>query len=497
MRRLIIIGFLLLGGVVLSACHQNGTVLTVDDGGDEPDANPGDGICASSTGDCTFRAAVMEANAVPGVELIDITVPYVRRTLFGKAEDGGAVGDYDITEAVVIQGAPTLIDAAGGGRIIDLHHTAGLVELLDLGLVRGNEAQGAGIRHNQGDAWLLIEDSYVSRTDVDGNVINIAGGDGGAILRNVSVSSTTGTGAAITNRGATFSATNLTIADNDAGGIVGSASGTTELINATVAGNIFGLTGGPFTVRDSIVADNTTDCSAIFGTPLITSLGHNIESATTCGFTAAGDLQNTDARVLPVLGNPMNLDFPDAPIAATSPARDAAKDCVPVDTLGTARPVGPACDVGAIELTPGPGCADPTIGTVSFCDFAGVDLSGTELNFTRFYGTDFTGANLDGLESMISEFDGVSFESASLRGANLNGSALGNLYAAGADFTGALIRSTSLRDSDFSGVDFTDADLLGAGGATSSDFTGAVWNNTVCPSGVNSDANGGTCIGEL
>ncbi len=35
---------------------------------DAVDANPGDGVCATSGGVCTLRAATLEANALPGAD---------------------------------------------------------------------------------------------------------------------------------------------------------------------------------------------------------------------------------------------------------------------------------------------------------------------------------------------------------------------------------------------------------------------------------------------
>ena len=61
--------------------------FTVDTTGDGTDANPGDGTCATSAGDCTLRAAVEEANALAGADLISVpesTVPY-RLGLAGAA----------------------------------------------------------------------------------------------------------------------------------------------------------------------------------------------------------------------------------------------------------------------------------------------------------------------------------------------------------------------------------------------------------------------------
>ena len=51
----------------LTACAPEVT-FTVTSSADAVDASPGDGTCATATGDCSLRAAVQEANraSVPG-----------------------------------------------------------------------------------------------------------------------------------------------------------------------------------------------------------------------------------------------------------------------------------------------------------------------------------------------------------------------------------------------------------------------------------------------
>jgi hypothetical protein len=44
--------------------------LTVDSRGDDPDSRIGDGVCATAAGRCTLRAAIQEANAISGPNLI-------------------------------------------------------------------------------------------------------------------------------------------------------------------------------------------------------------------------------------------------------------------------------------------------------------------------------------------------------------------------------------------------------------------------------------------
>jgi CSLREA domain-containing protein len=54
----------------ISARSASASVFTVNSTGDASDANPGDGVCETSTpGECTLRAAIEEANADPGTAL--------------------------------------------------------------------------------------------------------------------------------------------------------------------------------------------------------------------------------------------------------------------------------------------------------------------------------------------------------------------------------------------------------------------------------------------
>lgn len=52
-----------------------GRTWVVDSTADEPDAADGDGLCRTATGVCTLRAAITEANAHPGTDLITFRLP--------------------------------------------------------------------------------------------------------------------------------------------------------------------------------------------------------------------------------------------------------------------------------------------------------------------------------------------------------------------------------------------------------------------------------------
>ena len=91
----------------------------VDTAGDQPDAAPGDGVCATAGGGCTLRAAAQEINALnPGLSTVEhiITIaPGIHPTLSipGTNEDLGATGDVDVRVPVVIEGGGAVLDGAG------------------------------------------------------------------------------------------------------------------------------------------------------------------------------------------------------------------------------------------------------------------------------------------------------------------------------------------------------------------------------------------------
>lgn len=48
--------------------------FTVNSSADGPDTNPGDGVCVAERNACTLRAAIQEANALPGLDAININL---------------------------------------------------------------------------------------------------------------------------------------------------------------------------------------------------------------------------------------------------------------------------------------------------------------------------------------------------------------------------------------------------------------------------------------
>src|SRR2546421_5909985 len=73
--------------------------FTVNVTGDGADANPGDGACATASGNCSLRAAIQESNAIAGTDNIYFNIP---GTGVKTISPGSSLPD--ITSAVYIDG---------------------------------------------------------------------------------------------------------------------------------------------------------------------------------------------------------------------------------------------------------------------------------------------------------------------------------------------------------------------------------------------------------
>lgn len=122
------------------------------------------------------------------------------------------------------------------------------------------------------------------------------------------------------------------------------------------------------------------------------------------------------------------------------------------------------CDFSGVVFPSGP------LGSLSYIDLHGCNLSGAVLRGVAANGADFSGADLSGADLTGGSYAGTDF-----RGANLSG--------AKADPAGVFQRA------NFEGANLTGANFANA------IVTPVNWRNTTCPDGSNSDAHGGTCVG--
>src|SRR5438445_13216646 len=83
-------------------------VDTTDDG---HDAVPGDGICATDDGHCTFRAALEEAESTAMADVIQVPAGSLSWTL----------GEADVSTDIVVEGAgadTTVLPPVASGRLV-------------------------------------------------------------------------------------------------------------------------------------------------------------------------------------------------------------------------------------------------------------------------------------------------------------------------------------------------------------------------------------------
>ena len=157
-------------GLILVTCvftilftgASHGATFVVNTTSDTVDATPGDGTCADAGGMCSLRAAISEANALAGDDIITIPAGTYTQTLIAANEDLNAGGDWDIRSNVTINGAgaaTTILQAAATPgtateRVMESPLAASVVTINGVTLRHGNKTgaaanatRGGGIRN--------------------------------------------------------------------------------------------------------------------------------------------------------------------------------------------------------------------------------------------------------------------------------------------------------------------------------------------------------------
>jgi len=280
-----------------------------------------DGIAKQGPGPLVITECLFESNTAPmggaALTIYSSSSSSITRSVFNDNVAVGALG------GAIVQGRTGLLHVAdtsfsrnsarGGGAIFSVGPlTVSRVLFAD------NEATGvAGSPNPRGGALLCV-----------GNCV--------AALTNSTITGRSGSGG------------NAVFCD---------ASSSVSLRFCTIAGNRTPLasapavTGAAITVESCILANNTDGSGSASCAPEVRSLGHNISdtAATDCQLSGVGDLISTDPRLGPLAshGGPTQT----MPLLSGSAALDAAQGsaCPPTDQRGVARPMGPACDIGAFE----------------------------------------------------------------------------------------------------------------------------------------------------
>lgn len=356
--------------------------FTVNSTTDAADAVAGNGVCATSGGVCTLRAAVEEANALAGSDTINLAAATYTLTLNN---------DLNVTSVITLNGVSqttTIIDGNNGARVVAIGsgNTLSIVDLtvrngnagggdgggfnntgtlnLTRVIVRNNNARdGAGIWSRATGAVLNATDSsFIGNTGRDGAGVYVR--DSQATFNRVTFSTNSATrdGGGLYTRSNTTSVTNVTYsqnsADDDGGGYY-FESGTGTTVNTTFYRN---------TATDA--GDNIRTQS---GTPSFTNtLADNNNGSNNCSgsLTAvAGNLAYGSGCTGFTNGNPLLAALTDNggftathALATGSAAIDTGtgSGCPATDQRGTARPLDGdsngslICDTGAYELAGAP-----------------------------------------------------------------------------------------------------------------------------------------------
>jgi CSLREA domain-containing protein len=241
----------------------------VDSGADETDTAPGDGVCAGASGPCSLRAAVQEANALPGPDTI--TLQAGKHTVASTA--------LHVTDSASIIGPSAELCTIRGKKGTRILQIAAGVQALVSGLtLEGGVADRGGAILNEGA--LQMVDAVVRRSQAradaglggaifnDGNLelINVSlernralgpvGGLGGSLFNNgtavlegvrISLSRASGCGGAVFNNLGSIELTDATIDRNSvksSGGGLFHQLGTMTLNNVTVSRNRAKAVGG-------------------------------------------------------------------------------------------------------------------------------------------------------------------------------------------------------------------------------------------------------------
>ena len=295
--------------------------FTVNSTLDIPDYDAGDGICQTiNARQCTLRAAISEANALAGDDIIFLPAGTYLTTRSTFGDDANVGGDFDITSNITINGAgagSTFIQAASSAGVATervLHFVSGTSTVKGVTVRYGRHAGtafGAGI-YNGGT--LTLTNSTVSDNSgafAGGGIYNL----GTLTLTNViSTGNQASLGAGIFNEyssvimlaqtGITNNATSFA----EGGGIYN--LGTMTVTDSTIRGNtaygsrgggIYSLSGG--VISNSIVGTNHAgEGGGIFsvGTLTVTNStvsGNSAEDYGGGGILSSGMLTMTNSTV--------------------------------------------------------------------------------------------------------------------------------------------------------------------------------------------------------
>lgn len=295
--------------------------------------------------------------------------------VFSVLSIGGA-DKTTVLNGLVVENSTGLFGtiALGGGNNHDLELRNSRITGLG---ATNNTASGLSVNSGAGHT-IIIDDVTISNQN--GNGISYSSASNSSLLvTNSTLSGNRNAGISAAGSTNTISLNNVTITNN--AGVNGFPGGIHIFTNSLPTVNI----------QNSIIGGNQStganaDCLGTF-----TSGGNNIISSVT-GCTINGDTTGNitgEAPDLAPLADNGGVGHTHALLTGSPAINAGGTDCEVDDQLGTARPIGSACDIGAVEGASG-AAVPPTITTI-------VPNSGTQGTggFTlTVNGTGFSGSSV-------------------------------------------------------------------------------------------------------
>lgn len=354
----------LLGAVAFAAAASGATFIVTTTADDNGPCLPGD---------CALREAILAANALPGMDTVNVPAGEYVLSLPGA---GSTAGDLDVLDSIELVGVPgETIIRGSSDRVFLIQGVLNVqtlsVSLSGLQITSGEADLGAGIFASV--AEIVLSDCWITNNIAEFDGGGVMYGIGGLVLERTTISDNeAGRFGGGIRRLSAASPTSLvlrnsTVAGNmagDQGGALYSSGsgGQMEFVNSTVVGNVAVNQGSLLFLSNSIgptffnsILEN--DCFFV-GSALPASIGGNVGfNASFCSLDQPTDQDGVaDLGLMPLAlyGGPTPTH---APIAG-SPAVDGGllAGCSPEDQRGESRPVdgdfdGQAdCDVGSVEL---------------------------------------------------------------------------------------------------------------------------------------------------
>ncbi len=298
-------------------------IFVVNSFADSVDATPGNGNAVDDQGRTTLRAAIMEANALPGSVTIIVPAGTYLLSIEGQGEDASESGDLDLTGDLILRGngvGKTIIDGGGLDRVFEVHNQAashfedltitggrltgpkkggairianGIVTILDSSVMENSAENNGGAIYIEPNAILsIVRSTVANNSTLDKGIVHNAGD---LTVLDSAFWGNTGAGSAIWNWNLGDAwITNTTISGNSSassGALVN--TGDMTILNSTIAHNVADIYGGiqheagTLTIHNSIIANNSDnqgfpdiyiDTDGIAQPPAaqLTSLGHNL-----------------------------------------------------------------------------------------------------------------------------------------------------------------------------------------------------------------------------